>query len=226
MARQRGVIKFKGTVGGLTFLASGRVRAARGTYKEARINDVLQGNADKSAKVGALGSPILKQLKAIEQGFVPGNLWARMNSSMFKAKSMKVPDLLESLKGIELNERYSYSKLFSAMPGVSFTVSKKRLVMEMEVLSHPGFARGVKASHYLCEVHVLFLDGKGSCLMDMMETEWISIKEDSGVYEMGFMIPKGTKYFLVVEGVRGGRDGKAVESFLGRGFRIGGWGKC
>ena len=41
MAREKGIIKLKGTVAGLTFLASGRVRAARGTYTEAKINDVL-----------------------------------------------------------------------------------------------------------------------------------------------------------------------------------------
>ena len=144
---------------------------------------------------------------------------------MFKAKSMKVPDLLQSLKEIEVNERYAYSKLFSALPKVVFSIKKNRLLLEMEFLSHARFSRTVKASDYLCEVSILFLDGKGGCLMDRMETEWISFKEDLGVYEMEFVIPKGAKYFLVVEGVKGGRDGREVESFEGRGMRIGAWGK-
>lgn len=230
MARQKGIIKLKGTIGGITFVDSiaydPHPRAARGTYTEAKINDVLQDNADKSGKVGGLGSPILKHLKAIETGFAPGNLWSRMTGRMFKAKSMKVPDLLESLKGIEINERYAYSKLFSVSPKLSFSVKRSRLMVEVEILSHAEFSRGVKASHYLCEVTVFFLDGKRGCLTYRMETEWISTDEDLGVYEMAFIVPKGTKYFLIVEGVKGGRDEREIESFAARGIRIGGWGKC
>lgn len=230
MARQKGIIKIKGTIGGITFVDSiaydPHPRAARGTYKEAKINDVFQGNANNSKKVGALGSPILQQLKAIDKGFVAGNLWPRMTGRMFKAKCMKVQDLLESLKGIEINERYTYSKLFSSPPKLSFSVKKSRLVVEMEFIAHAVFSKGVKASQYLCEVSVLFLHGKGGCVREVMETEWILFKEDLGVFEMDFMIPKGARYFLVVEGVKAGRDGREVESFEARGMRIGGWGKC
>lgn len=229
MARQKGIIKLKGTIAGLTFVDSKtydpHTRAARGTHKEAGINEVLQGNADNAGKIGPLGSPILRQLKAIENGFVPGDLWPRMTARMFKAKSMKADDLLQSLKGIELNERYPYSKLFSVPPVFEFSVKKNKLLIALELLSPPHFPREVKAKQYLCELPVLFLDGKGGCIKDVVETEWILFDEESGVYEMGLLIPKGAKYFLFVEGVKGGRDGKAVESFLGRGFRIGGWGK-
>lgn len=229
MARQKGIIKIAGTLGDVTFVESktygAHTRAARGTHKEAGINGVLQGNADKASKIGPLGSLILRQLKTIEKGFVPGDLWPRMTSRMFKAKSMKKEDLLQSLKGIELNERYQFWKLFSALPVLGISVKNSRLLIEIELLSHPHFSREVKASQYLSEVSVLFLDGKGGCMKDVMETEWLLFDEELGVYEMAFMVPKGAKYFLVVEGVKGGRDGKEAESFLGRGFRIGGWGK-
>ena len=46
------------------------VMVVRGTSTEAKINDVLQVNANQSGKAGALGSPVLKQLKVIEKGFV------------------------------------------------------------------------------------------------------------------------------------------------------------
>ena len=121
--------------------------------------------------------------------------------------------MLQSLKGIEINERYAYSKLFSVLPRVAFFIKKNRLLLEMELLSHARFSRAVKASHYLCEVHVLFFDGKGGCVREVMETEWISFEEDLGIYEMEFEIPKGAKYFLIVEGVKGGRDGRGIESF-------------
>lgn len=200
-------------------------RAARGTYKEAKLNQVCQGNADNAKAVSSLGSPILRQMKTIENGFTEGNLWSRMTGRMFRAKSMKVEDLLESLKGVELNDRYAFSKFFAVLPAVEFLKKKNRLLIETALLSKPRFSGGVKASDYLYEMNVLFLDGKGGCVRDVMETEWISFDESLGIYEMEFVIPQGAKYFLLVEGVKGGRNGSGVELFAARGYCIGGWGK-
>jgi len=38
--------------------------------------------------------------------------------------------------------------------------------------------------------------------MDRMETDWISMDEGTGVYQMDFVVPKGAKYFLVVVGIK------------------------
>jgi hypothetical protein len=197
-------------------------RAARGTHKKAKVNKTLGRNADNASPVTSFGSPVLRHLKILEKGFAPGELWSRMTAHMFKAKSMKVEDLLESIRGIEVNERYAFAKLFPALPGFTFCFKKNKLFIEMELLSHPQFPRQIKASDYLCEVSVLFLDGKGGCVKEVMETEWISFDEDLGVYEMEFLVARGAKYFLVVEGVKAGRK---VESFGGRGYRVCGWGK-
>lgn len=229
MARQKGVIKLQGTIAGLSFIQSNaygpHVRAARGTHKEAKLNKVLQGNADRAKAVTSLGSVVLRQLKVLESGFAAGDLWSRMTGRMFKAKSMQVMDLLESMKGTELNERYSFTKLFTEVPRFGFSVRKKKLITEMELLSHALFSKDEKTNQYLCELTVFFLDGKSGCAKDMMETEWISFEEALPVYEMEFEIPKSAMYFLVVAGVKGGSEGKPVESFATRGYCICGCGK-
>lgn len=229
MARQKGVIKLQGTIAGLSFIQSKaygpHVRAARGTHKEVKVNPVLQGNADHAKMVTPIGSIVLRQLKTVEHGFASGDLWPRMTGRMFKAKSMQVADLFESLRGTELNERYPFAKLFAAIPRFEFSIKKNRLCAEMELLSHARFSKEDKATEYLCELTVLFSDGKISCVKDSMETEWIGFEDDLPVYEMVFDIPKETKYFLLIAGVKGGNERILVERFTARGYFICGSGK-
>ena len=73
---------------------------------------------------------------------------------------------------------------------------------------------------------MLFLGGKGNCVSDRMETEWLSGEESPGVYEMAFVKPKTVKYFVVLQGIIAGKDDKTVESFTARGYKIRGWGRC
>jgi hypothetical protein len=229
MARQRGVIKLQGTIAGLSFVNSktygAHVRAARGTHKKATINEVLQGNVEKAKTVTTIGSPVLRAMKELEKGFASGDLWARMMRQMLRTKSTLVSDLFESIQGMEVNERYSFGTLFPVLPGFEFSFKKNQLFVEMELLSHARFSREVKANCYLCEVLVLFFDGKEKWTTDRMETEWISFHEHSGVYEMEFKKPKGAKYFLAIAGAKAGRDEKEIKNFRARGYRICGWGK-
>lgn len=229
MAKQKGIIKLQGTIAGLSFVQSKaygpHVRAARGTHKEAKLNSVLQNNADRAKAVTSSGSAILKQLKTLETGFASGDLWSRMTARMFKAKSMQVMDLLETFEGMELNERYPFAKLFAALPAIEAVIKKKRLILELEFLSHACFPKGEKVTQYLYEISILFLDGKGGCVKDSMETEWIGFDEELPAYEMAFDLPKSARYFLIAAGVKGRSEGKPVESFATRGYCICGWGK-
>ena len=120
MARQRGLLKLQGTIAGLSFINSktygAHARAARGTHKEAKINDVLKKNSGNAAVITWIGSPLLKQLKTLEPGSVARDLWTRMLRCMHKARSTAIEDLFESMQGIEINECYSFTRLFSALP--------------------------------------------------------------------------------------------------------------
>lgn len=84
---------------------------------------------------------VLRELRALEKGFAAGDLWSQMTGRMFKAKRMKTEDMLESISGIEVNEQYACAKLFSAVPRFEFSFKKSKLLIEMELLSNPQFAR-------------------------------------------------------------------------------------
>ena len=230
MARNRSLIKLEGTIGATTFVNSKRykphARSRRGTYKEARVNAVLHSQSTIAKAITATGSPILKQLKAVESGFASADLWQRMMALMLKTRCTDKAKLLDAVQGLELNERYSFSKFFAAMPSLSFSVKKSKLLVEMKLLSHAEVDSSRTPACYLCEVNILFLHANGKCEMDVIETEWISLEESPGAYDMVFEIPAGAKYFLVVLGVKAGADNTAFERFDARGYRISDWGKC
>ena len=75
------------------------------------------------------------------------------------------------------------------------------------------------------ELTVLFTDGRGGCVPDKMETEWISFEEEPGCWAMSFVVPKGSEYYVLVGGVRGGVDARPVESFAACGFAVVGSGR-
>jgi hypothetical protein len=232
MARQKkgSLIKLQGTTGELTFVQSvaydPHTRAARGTHRPAQCNEVLTENYNRTIDVNKTASPVLAQLKIVERGFAERSLWRRMLSCLFKARSVSMPHLLESLSGVELNERYRFSRLFSILPELSISSRKSTLLIELELRSHARFDSDLGATSYCCELVVLFLNGQGGCMKDSMETEWTGFEESLGRYEMKFKKPEDSHYFLAVAVARAAVHEQPIESFGARGARIVGWGKC
>ena len=91
--------------------------------------------------------------------------------------------------------------------------------------SHPTFPKEVKPESYLCQLIILFIDGKGNCVPEKMKTDWFSYEASPVVWKTEFEKLKGADYFLVVEGVTAGKKNKPIENFASAGYRICQWGK-
>ena len=230
MASQTGIIKLEGTIAGLTFVKSTRyrrhVRRARGSVTKTEVNSSLRGNADNATPVTCLASSILKELKPLDRGFVGGDFWGRFIGRMFKSKQSSTNGLLESLSGLELNERYTFAGCFSSSPELILFEKEDRVLTELKLSSHPNFPPDVKAESYLYRLIILFLDGKGNCVPSLKETDWISYKESPIVWKTEFEKPREASHFLIVEGVVAGENNERIESFTARGYRISQSGEC
>jgi hypothetical protein len=229
MAKLRGIIKIQGSVAGLTSVESQRyekhIRAARGTHKKAKLNSVFQLNNMKAKKVAGFGSPLLKQFKSLERGFAGGDLWSRMNGRMLKAKSTSINDLLESLNGLEVHERYSLSQLFVTLPTVEVSDEGAALNIAVEFLSAPEFPTEPRATDLLCDVTLLLFDGR-NWINETGQIGWMRMEKVLQTHRMNIRKPKGAKYYLMVMGLRGGIDGCAIELFTATAYRVVGWGRC
>jgi hypothetical protein len=229
MAKLKGIIKIQGTVAGVTSVDSQRyqkhIRAASGTHKKAKINSVFQSNNVKAKKVAGFASPLLKQLKSLERGFAGGDLWSRMNGRMLKAKSTSINDLMESLNGLEVHERYPLSGLFPAMPNLYVSSEGAELNIDLTFLSAPEFPTEPQATELLCKVTLLLYDGK-NWISDVRKIGWMAMENVLKTDQMKFHKPNGAKYYLVVMGLRGGIGGRAIELFTATAYKVIGWGRC
>jgi hypothetical protein len=228
MAKLKGIIKIQGSVDGMTCVDSQRyekhIRAARGTHKKAKLNNVFQSNNIKAKKVAQFASPLLKQFKRFERGFAGGDLWSRINGRMLKAKSTSINDLMESLNGLDMHERYPLSGVFPTMPTVDVSSDGAELSIDITFLSTPEFPTEPQATELLCKVTVLLYDTK-NWISENGQIEWMPMEKVLQTHQMKFRKPNGTKYYLVVMGLRGGIDGRAIELFTATAYRVMGWGK-
>jgi hypothetical protein len=222
------IIKIQGIVDGVTCVDSQRyekhIRAARGTHKKAKLNSVFQSNNIKAKKVAQFASPLLKQFKRFERGFAGGDLWSRINGRMLKAKSTSINDLMESLNGLDMHERYPLSGVFPTMPTVDVSSDGAELSIDITFLSTPEFPTEPQATELLCKVTVLLYDTK-NWISENGQIEWMPMEKVLQTHQMKFRKPNGTKYYLVVMGLRGGIDGRAIELFTATAYRVMGWGK-
>lgn len=226
MARsRRSFLRLQGTLGGITFVQSvaygDHVRQPRGTHKEAPLNSVLQKNADATGLVNKTASPVLKALKRRFGGFAQTSLWTRMTGRLFKAPSLRPEDLLYSLRGMEVNERYPLARVLPAVPAIEERCRKSKLEVSVQTLSYCFFDRALRADSYFYEFIVLWLDGSsGRCESEAVETRWIALGDALPEYELFFEKPRWARQYLLLAGVQAGREQRPAESFTAMGAQV------
>lgn len=84
MAKTRSIIKFSGTLSGLTFVDSktygAHARAKRGTYKPVSLNQGMKESGAAQKQVNLIAKVIFDAVKGFAPGFKDGKLWTRLLS--------------------------------------------------------------------------------------------------------------------------------------------------
>lgn len=104
------------------------MRAARGSKTSADVNDVFAAHAEKTSAYNAAAKAVHDVLKLYCEGFREGQLWQAILSRMRKAKRMNFGDLLDTLKGTEINNRCTL-KRFGNLP--TFVVENNKKVLRI-----------------------------------------------------------------------------------------------
>jgi hypothetical protein len=218
-------IRLQGTIAGITHVNSrtygDHPRLPRGTHKKARLNESLRKNAEAAPQVSQTASPLHRQIKACYGSFVPGSLWQRMTSRMFKASFTSLQHLSVYLKGVEINERYALSRLLAAQPVIKASCTKKKLRIDMEMQGHCVFPKAVKEDGYYYELTLLWLNDKaGRCEPAVLETEWLKAKDPLPRYELVFEKPAWAGHYVLLLRVQAGRGLRPVDSFAAMAVQI------
>jgi hypothetical protein len=160
--KKRSPFNISGSLLGMTHVDSQaygkHVRADRGTYKEATLNEVLQKNADDMRRVVVVAKLVKDALDPYRENFADGRWWSRL-VALFKTHYEKgQPVDFSILEGHELYEEHTLERLMSRVD-CEVKAGKGSVAITISYPWHPAF-RGYRIGSYLVTLICVFIDGK------------------------------------------------------------------
>lgn len=131
------------------------VRAPRGTYKPAVLNDKMQANADRTSELNKLAKTIYDELKKEPHDQA---LWSRLLKLFFKSASRHGKVTPESLLGLECNLSHKTETILGDDYTVTASPLRKKLHIVLNLTQHPFRSDKDKKDKYLIRFIALFPD--------------------------------------------------------------------
>jgi hypothetical protein len=224
MAKNKsGLFRISGTIGGITYVHTtdgGVVRAARGTYKEAVLNDDCKAQVNRNTIVNGAAKLVHDVVRVYAGIFKYAKLWQDMLKRVRKCVSDDLAALLETLEGLEINPKYTLPKILVAG---DVTVQYGSGMMTVAVKYHPELnfeIAGTVDSYYL-EFCVIFIDEDRVRIESaMINSGWRKNGGKDARFETSFEIPPLTKHYVVILKVQGGVDEQEVEDKRAMGMQV------
>ena len=195
-------------------------RAARGSKTPATLNAAMTEHARKTAKINSVAKRVHDLLKLCSPGFKESMLWQVMLSRMRKAATDKTTNLLVTLKGLELNEKYPLQR-FITSPQLTIETGKNKWVVSFKQTMAPFIKNDDPDYGY--EMMLLVLGNKPeNDTVVTAHTEWTdktSVSNDAVFY---FKKPDKVKHYLLCLHFMSGKDGKATGTLASRAMQIAG----
>lgn len=114
MAKTRSIIKFSGTLSGITFVDSktygAHARAKRGTYKPISLNQGMKESGAVQKQVNLIAKVIFDAVKDFVPGFKDGKLWARLLSVFRQQQKAGKSYSYHDFNTMEMRSDYPSSK--------------------------------------------------------------------------------------------------------------------
>jgi hypothetical protein len=196
------------------------LRHPRGTFTHNRLNKALSSNARKTAYLNGVAKPIHNYIKQACGTFPQSDLWQCVLGRLRKAGTTSLPDLLGTLPGLEINQRYPLQQKVSVQ-AADIRWRKRQCSVALRFNSHVLFPKSVKADCYYYAVHLLWLDGEGQvCGNEVIETEWVHLTDALPYYELSFRQPVEAKHYLLFLAVQGGAMKRQLELFAAMGMCV------
>ena len=179
---------------------------------------MLTAHAEKTIVINKAAKAVYDILKFYSAGFKEGQLWQGMLGRMRKAENTSFENLLQALKGLELNSRYAL-KRFGNLPLFTVENKKKALDIKMKLSMPPHLNKNDNCYQYT--LIALLFNAKGICIHhSSASTAWVGKNEKTNAFEFIFEKPAGTKYSLFCLELKGGKDSIATDTIASRGMVI------
>ncbi len=221
------VVRLQGKLKDAVFVHSkvygDHVRTLRGSKKEAAVNEVLQGNAIRTAAINVAAKQVHDLLKVYGGNFKEGQLWPELLSRMRRSKTNDFADLLKQTEGLELNWAYALERLINPA-AVEVVADEEGLSVKVGGSVVPNFKKEIDCYYYEACVFS-FTDAKAEEGYGIAKSRWIYLKDGPEEEVFGFEKPAGGVYYAVCLKLQGGIGGDEREAFDATGVRVVGVGK-
>lgn len=197
-------------------------RAARGTYKKAKLNAACKKNGKELLRANGPAKMIQDALRPYRIGFYDGTMWSRLLKLMKKAQGGKKSVDFNMLRRFDINEDYPLQRLFVLKADAKVDDKKSTLEVRFAVDAHPDFGKRIRVNGYRFSLVGIFPDMKKlradteSSESDMIKFE--NVKPPPVTLQIP--IPPRAKTFLACLRVDGLWKGKPHESRASQGMAI------
>jgi hypothetical protein len=223
MAKDESIFKFKGTIHKMTFVRGIKnddyVRAKRGTYKPAVLNDAMKKSSASQAKGNVPSQMILYATEPFRKDFKDGKLWNRLGSYFRGELNKETPHLFQNLEDFELHTQYPLAKIFPVTTTITPNVDNKKLSVVLKSSVAPKF-RYKKYDGLKVTVYGVYPDLETQDVdVDFSEFEIEGLKNSLNV-EAEFDFPKEGNTVLFMVKVEAVENGKVSPSPNSKGMKI------
>lgn len=186
-------------------------RAARGSIKKATLNNVFSENSKRLAVINPIASKVHAMLKSHAGFFKENMFWQKMTGLVHGNKASNTEELLTSIAGLELNDKYPLSR-FGNVPVIK-TVFKTGMQVSLASIGSPGFKGD--DNMYCYDIIVLFFTAKGIAKGEAMQrSKWFNKNKAAGTITFLFDVPKQSNLYLICLRLHTGTNNVATD-FLG-----------
>lgn len=229
MAKVNSLITLRGTIAGLTFVNSAtygeHVRAARGTYKKAQLNEAFKKQSKKLVKSNVPAKIIKDAIDPYRKDFYDGSLWPRLVSMTNELFGDDGSFDLAKLKPFEIHAGYPLHRLLSLQTNTKVDRKGSKLQVGLSYDMHPAFQKSLPVDGYRLGVIAIYPDlKKQTAKTEIVYSKVIALIQKVAPLTLQVPIPPRAKTFLVCVRIDGCKKGVVYDTLASKGMRVvGGW---
>jgi hypothetical protein len=222
MAISNSIIKLQGTIAGLTFVNSRRygdhVRAKRGTYKKASVNESFRTESHLLLKAN-IPAKIFKDAIEPYRCSHGGTLWPRLVSLFRKQLKERGSIDFSSMVGFEVDADHPILRIFPLRATITLNENKSSVSVSVMSDSHLRFTQAI--NEYRLTLIGIFPDLKNrTACAESITSDDIRPGEVIKPIKIEVRVPPSTSSFIVCVKIEAYRGGLLCETRATSGMRV------
>lgn len=225
MAKTRSIITFRGTLTGITYVESKRygphARAARGTYKKAKMNKKCTEVGERVIGSNKPALQIHRTLRPYRTNFNGGSFWSRLISVFQEYYSKHGVFDFKVVENMEIHEEHPLEQRLLLDVSTSIDRKSSHLRVTLDYHSKPIFERAKYIDGYCFTVIAIYPDlRKEAARAEAVTSAVIDLKSKERQQFFTLPMPKTAKEFVLCVKLEGTEDGRITPGYTTKGMRI------